>query len=136
MYVLYFIIWISFGLFVERNFDDSAGFQDCMCLYVFLWLWYFFVTLGQHKTRTKRQHTICVTATYHLPLKIGHTTHAFMQLVPRNCPRETSKRNNGIPQVTRQTTNGMRKAPVKDECIMMYEYVHYLMFAPYFIIVL
>ena len=50
-------------------------------------------------------------ATDHLPLKIGHTTQAFMQLVPRNCPRETSKKNNGIPQVTRQMINGIRKAP-------------------------
>ena len=51
----------------------------------------------------------------YLPLKIGHTTHALMQLVPINCPRETSKKNSGIPQVTRQTRNGMRKAPAKQK---------------------
>jgi hypothetical protein len=47
-----------------------------------------------------------------LPLNIGQASQQCIILLAVNCPNATSRKNIGKAMKIRQTTNGMRKAPV------------------------
>ena len=61
----------------------------------------------------------------HIPLKRGHIVHILTGLRLTNWPRDTSKKNSGIPHSTRKMKYGIKKAPVerfqlKSESILGY----------------
>ena len=48
-----------------------------------------------------------------LPLNAGQIRHTPRPPIPRNCPREASRKKAGIPAKTKQTRYGTKKAPIK-----------------------
>lgn len=46
-----------------------------------------------------------------VPLKIGHIFHTPSPPIPKNCPRDVSRKKVGIPAPSRHNKYGTRKAP-------------------------